>query len=257
VSIGPSHTYFDRQPMLDLKSLIARYPKGEFESPFRSTVPLLSLLRDGHTVLQDVLTGCGFPQTPDLHFEFTVPPPLGDGTPSHTDLMAIGGSLCMAIEAKWTEPLSESVKDWLGPQPTKNRQEVLAGWLSLIKRYATQPVTAADVMLVSYQILHRAASACATAEQPQLSYLQFVSRQHGNAAICQDRVDDLNRLRSVLGASDRFPFRLVEIGIEPTSAFELLAPLPKGSTQTALAVQKALDSKVLFAFQIKQIHLLS
>jgi hypothetical protein len=243
--------------MNDLKTLIAHYPRGEFESPFRSTVPLLSLLRDGQTILQEVLAGCGFPQNPDLHFEFKVPPPLGEGKASHTDLMAIGGSLSMAVEAKWTEPLSQSVKDWLGPQPTKNRQDVLAGWLSLLKPHAARPVAEADVSLVSYQVLHRAASACATAEQPQLSYLQFVSRQYGNATVCQERINDLNRLRSALGASDRFPFRLIEIGIEPTPTFEHLATLPKGSAETALAVQGALDSNALFTFKAKRTHMLS
>jgi hypothetical protein len=48
-----------------------------------------------------------------LHFEFTVEPLRGRGTPSYTDLMVQSESLCLAIEAKWTEPIYNSVSSWL------------------------------------------------------------------------------------------------------------------------------------------------
>ena len=103
-AVAPSRIYFDRDLVPDLVALIARYPAGEFESPYRSTIPLLSLMRDGQAVVQDVLVACGFAPNPDLHFEFTVPPKKGKGKPSHTDLMVCAGPVCMAVEAKWTEP---------------------------------------------------------------------------------------------------------------------------------------------------------
>jgi hypothetical protein len=59
-------------------------------------------------------------------------------------------SRCLAIEAKWTEPAYETVSKWRGdksqednvPQdrnePPTNREQVLGGWLELLKKY-TRP----------------------------------------------------------------------------------------------------------------------
>lgn len=246
--------YFDRHRVSDIKALIAQYPSGEFESPFRSTVPLLSLIRDGQTILLEVLAECGFPKASQLHFEFTVSPPLGRGKASHTDLMVCADPFCMAIEAKWTEPPYESVRDWLGPDPTDNRQNVISGWLSIIQRFTTRRLFPDDVASVTYQTVHRAASACASAERPQLSYLQFVSGGYGDAYMREKRIADLDRLRDVLGRPDGFPFRLIEIEIESTPAFNQLAALPKGDIQTSTAVQHALSSSALFVFKKVQLH---
>lgn len=253
-----SRLHIDRQQFDDWASLVAQYPSGEFESPYRSTIPLLSLIRDGQAVLQEVLVACGFAPGPDLHFEYTVHPPIGEGKPSHTDLMVCEGSSCMAVEAKWTEPPYPTVGNWLGPKDgrTTNRKNVLAGWLSLIQPFASTELTEESVEPITYQTIHRAASACATSERPQLAYLQFVSERHGDAVTREKRLADLNRLRSALGRHDGFQIRLIEIDIEPTLAFEQLARLPKGSKQTGEAVRLALNSSSLFAFKPPRLCLL-
>ena len=70
-------------------------------------------------------------------------------------------------------------------------------------------------------------------------------------------IDNLNRLHQALGRPDRFPFRLIEIEIKPTPAFDQIAILPKGNTQTASAVKQALESSRLFDFEEPRVHLLS
>lgn len=246
-----SDTYFDRQPVRDFATLVAQYRKSEFEPPFRSTIPLLCMVRN-RPVLDELVTRCGLSSHAAFHFEFQVPPPLGEGKPSHTDLMLVDDGRCVTIEASWAEPPSELVKDWLGPQPTTNRRDVLSGWLSLLNRQATVPLTAEAVSQVSYRLLRRAASACKAADQPQVCTLQFRSKQDSDAALWQARRDDLARLRDALGRPNRFPFRSIEIEIAPTPAFCELAQLPKRSKKSAIAVQRALVSETLFGFNTVQ-----
>ena len=245
--IPASDTYFDRQPVCDFETLVAQYRKSEFEPPFRSTVPLLGLMRD-RPMRDELVARCGFVSQPAFHFEFQVPPPLGGGKPSLTDLMLIADGQCAAIDAKWTEPPSEPVKDWLGPQPTTNRCDVLGGWLSLLNRQARNPLAAEAVTQVSYPLLQRAAAACKTADRAQVCTIQFRANEDDDAALRQVRRNDLGRLREALGQPDRFACRLFEIDIEPTQAFHRLAKLPKRSKKSAVAVQQVLVSETLFAF---------
>jgi hypothetical protein len=178
--------------------------------------------------------------------------------------MVLAEANCMAVEAKWTEPPYPTVSDWMKPLGTgeernrrsENRRKVFAGWLELLQPFATRTLTTEDVASVTYQTVHRAASACATAARPQLSYLQFVSEHYGDADVCDERMADLRRLRDALGRPDGFPFRLIEIDIKSTPEFERLAMLPKGSAQTAIAMRHALIFRTLFTFEAIRMHLL-
>lgn len=251
--------YYDRTRLRDLTDLVDCYSNAEFESPFRSTVPLLSLIRDGRAVLQELLTQCGLAANAALHFEFQVPPPKGKGKPSHTDLMICAASGCMAIEAKWTERPYQTVGDWLktssvpGSEGEGNRRKVLSGWSSLLQRMATRPITLDDLVNLTYQTVHRAASACYVGTAPQLSYFQFVAPSRGDASMRDKRLTDLRLLDSALGNGNCFPLRLIEIDIQPTPQFDELANLPKGP-QTASKVKGALISVKLFAFDRMRIY---
>lgn len=111
--------YFNRTPVVGVPALLASYPSDEFASRFRSTVPLLGLASAGSRPLHEVLTRCGFSEQANLHFEYQVRPAAGKGKASHTDLMVIEGPSAMAVEAKWTEPPSQSVRDWLAMNPSR------------------------------------------------------------------------------------------------------------------------------------------
>lgn len=238
--------------MSDMGSLIARYPAKEFSSPFRSTIPLLSLVKDGQPCLEEILSDLGLSGDADLHFEFKVSAGEGRGKPSHTDLMVQAPGQCLAIEAKWTEPPYPTVKKWLGRVPTDNRSQVMSGWLSLIKRFGA-PSTEFNLFHdIVYQTIHRAASACATADRPQLTYLQFSSARR--AAAAEKHREDLNCLYAALGPASGLKMGLVEVVVEPTDAFAPLAKLPKNLPQTSAAVRAALTSATpLFRFAAKKV----
>jgi len=247
---------FDREPVTDMESLIGRYRIREFQSPFRSTVPLLAIVRNSPSIVDQVLRDFGFSERATFHFEFRVKPPQGRGEASHTDLMVRQGDAQLGIEAKWTEPTYPTVSEWLQPNGAEsaNRRQVLAGWLNLIQPFASRSVAAEEVADVTYQTLHRAASACAGVERPQLAYLQF-GVDSEQIELCREaRLLDLGRLRDALGRPDQFPFRLIEIEIEPTSAFDGLRRLGKGEPKTGEAVRAALMSRSLFTVKSVSVH---
>jgi hypothetical protein len=210
-------------------------------------------------MLQDILTTCRMTPPLNFHFEFTVQPPKGQGKPSHTDLMIQSGSRCLAIEAKWTEPIYKTVSAWLGAeledsspqnqsgQPT-NREEVLAGWLALLKPHVRREVTISDFVDCVYQMVHRAASACQGLKHPQLAYVKFTPSQDARAGRHDEYMAGLELLHRVLGSPKKFLFFLVEIQIAPTEAFRSIEKLPKGESTTAICVRNALRDSNLFEF---------
>jgi hypothetical protein len=165
--------FLDRRPLEDFEELIQSYPTGEFASPCRSTVALLSLVKHGEQIWKDIADLPGLDGGPqEAHFEYTVSPPAGSGKASHTDIMLIGGESACSVEAKWTEPKYETVSEWR-VQGGDNRDAVLGGWLSLLQRHATRPLDPTMFSTAVYQTVHRAASACAAGRRPSMTYIQF------------------------------------------------------------------------------------
>ena len=256
--------HFDRNPVKDFEGLVSGYGANEFRSPLRSTVPLLSLVRDGWPVLQDILKACNLPAESTLHFEFKVNSERGIGLPSHTDLMVRSGSDRLAVEAKWTEPRYETVEKWIRKPPDPdssskpvapdNRHTRLKGWIELIQPYATRPLRKEEFSNVVYQMVHRAASACAEATHPQLAYLLFTPLPDGKSVQGKQYHDDLAELHRLLGHPPGFPFHLIEVQLAPTDAFRAIQHLPKASAETASTVHSALLKGGLFDFKGFQIQ---
>lgn len=86
--------------------------------------------------------------------EHEVPMP-GRGKPSQCDVFALvhagGRDMAIAVEAKVSEPFGPTVREWLGPAPSANRQERLAGLRALMDLPDTEGLR--------YQLLHRTAAA--------------------------------------------------------------------------------------------------
>ncbi len=227
------------------------YAADEFESPCRSTVPLLSWLKHEQPAVSSLLRDMGMPTGYNLHLEYKVKPPKGSGQASHTDLMVISGESALSIEAKWTEPQYDTVDKWLtkGPDP-RNRREVLAGWLSLLQEHAMRELRIEDFSGAVYQMVHRAASACATGKMPRLAYLIFKPSPDPKTAPVPKLRDDLTHLWNLLGNPKGFPFYVVEVPLSPTDAFAAIKSLPKGHKETASQVKAALlGSDRLFNFE--------
>ena len=242
--------HFDRVAVANLAELVSKYGVGEFASPYRSTIPLLSLVKDQWALLRKILTECDVPDQASLHFEFTVNPTRGRGRASHTDLMVRSERRALAVEAKWTEPPYDTVGVWIqrGHEGKRhNRQEVLAGWIDQLQRFACRKLDPQDFTNVTYQMIHRAASACYDASDPQLAYLHFMDARDRE----RDSTDyrrQLHRLHALLGHPSQFPFRLITISLTPTRNFRTIEMLPRGELATAEAVRDALLNTTLFEF---------
>lgn len=241
--------YYDKKPIKDLTEALLLYKETEFCSPTRSTVPLLSLLKDGYSILNDVLIELNLSTPCDLHLEFTVNPPMGKGKASHTDLMVRRQGGTLAIETKWTEPRYETVARWRekGKSPA-NRGRVLRGWLDLIQPHALRILDVNDFSEAVYQMVHRAASACFNSEQPRLAYLHFIPDPSGLGETSEQYRADLKHLKDLLGDPIEFGFYLIEVEIKPTVEFEHIMHLPKTSLETAHVVRTALTDATLFEF---------
>ena len=232
------------------------YGGGEFESPTRSTVPLLSLLIQAPGKFTEMIGSLGMPGDSDLYLEYTVPPPRGQGNPSHTDVMVRSGDDALAIEAKWTEPLSETVEKWLSRGTNRaNRDAVLEGWLGLIGDCLKRQFHPDDFLPVNYQMLHRAASAAKTGDNPRLAYFLFTNPSVKQATQPAQVREKLKDFWDRLGQPDKFTFYAVEVKIQATAAYENHLRLKKGAPATSEAVIAALrESAPLFEFEPRSPH---
>jgi len=242
--------YYGNSPCASVAAAVPIFGRKEFQSPVRSTVPLLSWLTHEQASVAALLRDLGMPQDSDLHLEYRVSPPKGKGKASHTDLMAMSGDSSLAIEAKWTEQQYDTVGKWLqrGPSP-QNRLDVLAGWLELLQSHARRPLHTGDFHGAVYQTVHRAASACASGHKPRMAYVLFEPSPDKYTAGIQTLRQDLEHLWGLLGKPSRFPMFVVGIPLCQTELFKALAPLPKGDHETARRVGATLvEGQQLFTF---------
>lgn len=257
--------YFDTDGVDDFDALVAKYAKGAFASPYRSTIPLLACLRDDMPGFQRILAACGVAGQVTVHCEFKVDSPTGIGNASQTDAMVFSETTAVAIEAKWTEPRYESIAKRLKRLPPKSQRPtdfdeesylgsqraLVDGWLDLLRPVAASRLSLNDVDGAVYQMVHRAASACGSLHSPRLVYLHFVpalGSLAASAATTDQYLADLTHLHGVLGHPKQFPFYLVEVVIRPTTSFAKIQELPKRGPITDAAVRAALLGGRLFEF---------
>jgi len=257
--------HFDAEPVDDFDALVAKYDKGAFASPFRSTIPLLACLKDDMPCFQAMLAACGVAGQVTVHCEFKVDSPTGVGSASQTDAMVLSETMAVAIEAKWTEPRYESVAKRLKRLPPKSQRPtgfdeksyltsqraLVDGWLDLLRPVAASRLSLNDVDGVVYQMVHRAASARGSLRSPRLVYLHFVpalGSLAASAATTDQYLADLTHLHGVLGHPKEFPFYLAEVVIRPTSSFAKIQELPKRGPITDAEVRAALLDGRLFEF---------
>ena len=226
--------------------LLDCYKNNEFNSPKRSTVPLLAYWRTPDQRAREFSKFLGFAlsRSVRLDFEYKVPVQCGRGKASHTDLMLISCDVCVAIEAKFTEPRYESVAQWL---TTDNRMKVLKGWLGLLSPDLKQK----DVDNLPYQLVHRAASAChPDAESRHLVYQVF----DADSAKQEMYLSDLRKLRSLL-SPDRLSIHLVECSILRTPLQECLEHRwNEGERNLHELVLSGLKNGELLNIQLKKTH---
>jgi len=241
--------FFKRSPLNSINDAILIHNKSEFDSPTCSSVPLLSFLKHERKTFESFLTSVGVSPECNWHLEYTVKSPKGEGSPSHSDVMVIDGDVALAIEAKWTEPKGKTIDDWYPTVDSMNGPLVLNGWLELLQPRATRKLRRADFSGAIIQMVHRAASACYAGNNPNLAFLLFTPSPSRQTATALKILNDLAHLWCLLGKPAKFPFFLVQVGLQYTEAFKRIASLQKGSKETAETVKQALvDTKPLFKF---------
>ncbi len=147
------------------------YPKKEFKSPSRSTIPLLVLFKSNKFLNLELIDPI-YDSEIKYVFEFETPVIKGVGSPSCTDLLIEYPNGCIAIEAKWTESPYIKVGKWMGN--SINRNLVLSGWLEIINNQTNLEISIKEVFDLPYQLIHRVASACSLKkQQTQIVYIGF------------------------------------------------------------------------------------
>ena len=245
---------FDTEAVPDFVALCEQFTGKPLQSPYRSTIPLLSLVEHSRPQWDALLESWGAPANATIHFEYCVASAKPGGNPSQTDALLMSDSTVWAIEAKWTEPRYELVSKRLSRQESDGASPQLTvnGWLEHLHPFAARPLQVADVTDVVYQVLHRAASACAVATAhscaPHLIYLHFHPSPLKSSATTGQYISDLGRLHALLGNPATVRFAVVEIPLRPTRAFELIKDLDKRSRATSAQVSEALRHGPLFTF---------
>jgi len=164
---------YKNNPVKDFQELVSKYPKSEFDSPYRSTIPFLIYWKNTKEQLISLsqLLEIEFVSEMTLGFEFCVPPQRGNGRSSQTDLMIFSEKNAIAIEAKYTEPPYEDVQSWMGD--SLNKIAVLEGWLDLLNSISdTRQIEIQDILSLPYQLVHRCASVCSLAVQQRVLLYQ-------------------------------------------------------------------------------------
>ncbi|MDO8863722.1 hypothetical protein Q6D67_18680 [Haliea sp. E1-2-M8] len=245
---------FDIKPVDGIEGLCERMTGKALRSPYRSTVPLLSLVEHSQPDWRSLLTSMGAPTDSTVYFEYCVASPKPGGNPSQTDALLISDSRVWAIEAKWREPRYDTVtKRIRNPESDgADPRTTVSGWLQYFRPFAKQDLCLDDFMDVVYQVLHRAASACAVATArhvlPELVYLHFHPSSLRNSATTDQYISDLRHLHKLLGNPAGLKFSVVEMPLEPTAAFEAIQGLDKTASESAEKVKAALCREPLFTF---------
>lgn len=208
---------FNTRRVTGFNDLLENYGDKEFDSPKRSTIPLLVFWQDPIPRLEQFSELLGFTlhSQAELCFEYQVSPLRGKGKPSHTDLMIITSDAAIAIEAKWTELRYPTVRKWLDGKP--NKKEVLRGWCELLEKRGAAPNLESRIQDIPYQMIHRAASLCHVEfiSNRYLSYLAFSSPAEAGSDLYQD----LGNFCEALGPDISLNVVLIECSISMSSTW--------------------------------------
>lgn len=255
--------YYDKTSTDSVDSLLSHFRGKALQSPMRSTVPLLDMALHARPHLTSIAEKCGAEPESEIRFEYEASSGSKSARPSQTDLMLLGNSRAVAVEAKWTEPRYETVASRLLRRTTlrKNDSSVEAlaldrehqetevrAWLSRLQPLAYEPLTTAGMANVVYQMIHRAASALATGLSPSLLYLHFEEAGVQYGANAETYKSDLADLYKKLGRPSGFRFYVALQPIQRTAAFRTIEGLSRTQSSTRAAVYEAIKTGPLFIY---------
>lgn len=225
---------------LEFDQLIDIMSDKEFMNLTRSTIPLLDYWRKPEERVKHLGDGLSLDLSPaKICFEYPVQS-ISKATASYTDIMIDTKDVAIAIEGKWTEPQYETVKTW--KKKTKRHDEVLNHWLRFINPKLNSSNSLIDN--ITYQLLHRTASACSLRKVKTLVIYQVFYEQecpihYGN---------DMNSLKKLVEDYADVSFNVAPIRICKSDAYtKLIDLLPRGVADKSQFVRQALKKGGLFS----------
>jgi hypothetical protein len=241
--------YFGQPAPVDFQTLVFQFPQADFQNLTRSTIPLLCYWRNTEEVLSHLLKvvfGKKGAPSGDLCFEYPVKS-AGRNMPSFTDVMYVTEDLALGIEGKSTEPMYETVEQWLqAGQKPENRRRVLQHWLSLIRR-RTGMVMEEEILGCVYQMVHRTASVCSLSRKEcAVAYQVFHVEER-----TIEYQEYLARLSQAITAGGKVGIWLHEIEAKTTDFFHQTQQTlnqAKSISDKAGIVRSAIMSGRLFSF---------
>lgn len=220
---------------------IERIPQQEFSRATRSTIPLLAWWGrpESRLELADRL-GVGDLAAADSFFEYPVASAgsccgarRGRGKHSFTDLMLKARDTVLAIEAKYTEKRYPTVREWLADEgapegASDNKKRVLAHWLHAAG--STRP--ASEVRDLTYQMIHRTASACVARQEARASVAHVVHLLFSSKHV-ESYAKAVRQVRDTLNLGEAVRFSVLVAAAE-----RAVTPLPRGEDLRRSLVQK-------------------
>jgi hypothetical protein len=222
----------------DAFAQLIRACASELVSPTRSTVALLAAWRQPAIALAQLTNALGtqFDAPVALQFEHAVQVNQGRGKASFTDLMVSAPTHAIGIEAKFTEPVYDTVAAWLergarnGPEAIpeemrrsfENRRRVLQGWLDLICRATGTSITIEQVKECTYQLIHRTASVCHQTGRASLTVAYQCFYEADRSVPHEEYRRQLAKLKSIIGPQSGLQFVLILCPMQVTPRFQEL-----------------------------------
>lgn len=176
-----------------------------------STVPLLCYWRNWEETARRTIEAIGAPFSPsaNLCFEYPVASANMKSKSSFTDVMYISETAGVAVEGKWTEGAgTPQVAKWLTSGNRENRKLVLEHWLDLISGRSLG-LDRSAVSNLSYQVIHRTASACSLPSERV-----FVVYQCFSTGVEKEVEPHLRRAAAVIRPTSNLEFWVQKIPME-------------------------------------------
>ena len=230
-------------------AVTSKYPRDEFQSPERSTVPSLAFWMDTAERVIDLSARLhvAIPDECTVEFEYQVVPPAGKGKQSHTDVMLWWESTCVGVEVKYTEPPYEAVSKWLRRGSNQsNRLKVLGGWCDLIGTVTGTPCSPASLEKETYQMVHRIASVCSRPERKKHVLYQVFNPKPEVIAYYRQ---ELSRLKQVLSIGSAIGLHIAAVPIQSLPIHRaLVSEWKKTGESCATEVISGLVTRDLMSF---------
>lgn len=228
--------------------LVDAMPDREFQRVTRSTLALLAWWRDPARV-RALIDSLGLAATPHATARFESPERAGcstckgRGKASFTDVMLELGTDIVAIEAKRTERLYETVKSWLGKAPGANRAAVLGHWIRCCLQLDGPVEQYQDLV---YQMVHRTASARRAAGSRRAHVVHLLFGDHH----ADEYVDASARAARLLAPNGEPRFHVVVVPTEEGNGYRDVVAACEGDGCADRVREAVLNDDTIFRFGV-------